>query len=634
MSTISQKLRHGDRCVNPFMTNDADNHIGKNLRSITSSLLKKFPSLDPKSKICHSCRKRAYALNTSDLDVSDENLNTTNLSTEQSEGKRYQKTISREEELEEILNALKDKFSSLPYNDPDRMRILTIAPLSWSIRKIASKFGTTIHMAKKAKDLRSSKGILPKITSKVGQSLPDETVEKVKQFYVNDSNSRIMSGKKEVVSLKSDGKKTIEQKRLVLYNLKELHAKYKEENIDHPVGFSKFCQLRPKYCVLAGACGTHSVCVCVTHQNCKLMLDAINVAYLTKNLEEPIKDYKDCLKAIMCQKPKPECHLNNCVSCPGTDKLYNLFTRLLDEAEVTEVLFSVWESTDRATLRTDNFPVEDFMQELCEKLINLKTHHFIAKEQSSYLENLRTNLKNGEVLVQCDFSENYAFIVQNAAQAFHYNNDQCTVHPIVYYYRKESEVKHRSILILSDCLSHDTAAVYVSQKIIMQQIRKDCNVQKLIYFTDGAKQHYKNRFNMANLIHHEDDFGVRAEWHFHATAHGKGACDGVGAALKRGATRASLQASATHAILTPKALFTWAKKNLTNIKVYFYTKDEYEQVKQSLEKRFSIAKSIPNIQKSHSFIPTSDKQIVIKRFSNSATEVIFPKHDTKKRKTM
>ncbi|XP_039303414.1 uncharacterized protein LOC120357317 [Solenopsis invicta] len=153
MSTISQKLRHGDRCVNPF--NDADNHIGKNLRSITSSLLKKFPSLDPKSKICHSCRKRAYALNTSDLDVSNENLNTTNLSTEQSEGKRYQKTISREEELEEILNALKDKFSSLPYNDPDRMRILTIAPLSWSIRKIASKFGTTIHMAKKAKDLRA-----------------------------------------------------------------------------------------------------------------------------------------------------------------------------------------------------------------------------------------------------------------------------------------------------------------------------------------------------------------------------------------------------------------------------------------------------------------------------------------------
>lgn len=69
---------------------------------------------------------------------------------------------------------------------------------------------------------------------------------------------------------------------------------YKEENKDHPIDFSKFCQL--KFCVLVGAHGTHSVhvCVCFIHQNCKLMLDAINVSQLTETLKEPIKDYKDC----------------------------------------------------------------------------------------------------------------------------------------------------------------------------------------------------------------------------------------------------------------------------------------------------------------------------------------------------
>lgn len=58
---------------------------------------------------------------------------------------------------------------------------------------------------------------------------------------------------------------------------------------------------------------------------------------------------------------------------------------------------------------------------------------------------------------------------------------------------------------------------------------------------------------MANLINHEDDFGIKAEWHCHATAHGKGAC--VGAALKREAVKASLQAPATQAIFTSNALF-------------------------------------------------------------------------------
>ena len=31
----------------------------------------------------------------------------------------------------------------------------------------------------------------------------------------------------------------------------------------------------------------------------------------------------------------------------------------------------------------------------------------------------------------------------------------------------------------------------------------------------------KNRKNFINLCHHEDDFGVPAEWHFSATSHGK-----------------------------------------------------------------------------------------------------------------
>ncbi len=46
-----------------------------------------------------------------------------------------------------------------------------------------------------------------------------------------------------------------------------------------------------------------------------------------------------------------------------------------------------------------------------------------------------------------------------------------------------------------------------------------------------------------NLCSHEEDFGVAAEWHFSATAHGKGVCDGLGGTVKRLAARASLQRS-------------------------------------------------------------------------------------------
>ena len=65
------------------------------------------------------------------------------------------------------------------------------------------------------------------------------------------------------------------QKRLVLGNLKEIYQKFKDEEQNPRVGFSSFCSLRPKHCVLAGSSGTHSVCVCTHHQNPTLPLNAI-----------------------------------------------------------------------------------------------------------------------------------------------------------------------------------------------------------------------------------------------------------------------------------------------------------------------------------------------------------------------
>lgn len=77
------------------------------------------------------------------------------------------------------------------------------------------------------------------------------------------------------------------------------------------VGFSKFAQLHPRQFILAGSSGTR-VCVCTIHQNCKLMLDAVNIKKLTEKSEKPICDYKDCLQQIICTNPSEECSLGEC----------------------------------------------------------------------------------------------------------------------------------------------------------------------------------------------------------------------------------------------------------------------------------------------------------------------------------
>ncbi len=52
---------------------------------------------------------------------------------------------------------------------------------------------------------------------------------------------------------------------------------------------------------------------------------------------------------------------------------------------------------------------------------------------------------------------------------------------------------------------------------------------------------------------------------FSATAHGKGACDGVGGTVKRLAARASLQKPYTDQIMTPRQLFDWVSTHITSI---------------------------------------------------------------------
>ena len=47
----------------------------------------------------------------------------------------------------------------------------------------------------------------------------------------------------------------------------------------------------------------------------------------------------------------------------------------------------------------------------------------------------------------------------------------------------------------------------------------------------------KTSRTLCNPVHHEEDFGLAAKWHFLATSHGKNACDGVRGTIKRKAPK-------------------------------------------------------------------------------------------------
>ena len=88
--------------------------------------------------------------------------------------------------------------------------------------------------------------------------------------------------------------------------------------------------------------------------------------------------------------------------------------------------------------------------------------------------------------------------------------------------------------------SFNICDIYLSKKISKRASTISSKFKKNFYFSDGCAGQYKNRYNFSNISYHEKDFGVKCEWHFFATSHGKNACDGIGGTVKHAAYRHSL----------------------------------------------------------------------------------------------
>ena len=122
-------------------------------------------------------------------------------------------------------------------------------------------------------------------------------VKCILDFYQYDEYSQCCPGKQEFVSVTIEDLKCHKQKCLLLINLNKLHLEFLNTT-DHKIGFSKFYQLCPKWCVTVNSSsGIHSVCVCTIHKNAKLLHGAI-----------PGKtNYKKFLSKFVCNTSNQDC---------------------------------------------------------------------------------------------------------------------------------------------------------------------------------------------------------------------------------------------------------------------------------------------------------------------------------------
>ena len=99
--------------------------------------------------------------------------------------------------------------------------------------------------------------------------------------------------------------------------------------------------------------------------------------------------------------------------------------------------------------------LEEFVDDLCEKIDKLTSHSYTTKTQAAHLKHLK-NLPDDTALLILDFTENYQYIIQDEVQSYHWCKEYCSLHPVAIYMQIEGKLVCKSLCVLSDDLKHDT----------------------------------------------------------------------------------------------------------------------------------------------------------------------------------
>ena len=402
-------------------------------------------------------------------------------------------------------------------------------------------------------------------------------------FYTRDDNSRVQPGKADAKKI-GTGEKI--QTRVLTDYLRNLHNKYRSENPTIYVSLTTFGRLRPKHVLLA-AFISRNTCQCIHHQNMALRVQAVRKCgvKISENPENLILHIDD-MDTLLSSLPE-------------------------------KVPYKVWKKVELENGRTKMKIVEvesestQFKEDMKMQTKAFTEHVDRVREQYSQIKKLKENIQENEVIVQMDFAENFSCRSLDEIQTAYWNQTSVTIHPVVAYYRKNGELCHKSLVFVSDEISHSSGTVMAFIDKLVPALKAINNQFTVIhYWTDSPSSQYRNRFIFYLVANHAAFYGLSCRWNYFEVGHGKGPCDGLGGTTKRLADQAVRQGHAV--IQDAREFFSWAiKSNMTGVQ-FIYVSSEQTKAKHT-ELKSIKAKPLNQTMKLHAVGATDDSSKLMTR---------------------
>lgn len=368
------------------------------------------------------------------------------------------------------------------------------------------------------------------------KKLPESTVKKVIDFFLNDEISRASPNGFEYVTIKEDGQKKKISVRHLIYTVKESHGMFCKENPEVKIGLSKFFEIKPIN-VLSFSKMPHNVCCCQIHENIRCCLKTLKTAH---PIFSDLYTDNDMHKNFVCDKPTNACYANECEYCLNSWKLRELEEEIQNPSQT--VSWFKWVKTDK-TCNTDSRTniysniekvkkvgtIHTLLEEIYDKVSDFLDHQYVkmnqARSSSRMIQEAKEQDTDSAVII-IDFAEKFKCMQQNATQSAHYGQTPVSILTIAIYHKG-----FRPMAIASDFEKHTKDAVLAYLDFIIEKLPP--SVKRIEMWSDNATSQFKNQYIMEGIKSFEQRHGKKIRWNFYAPMHGKSVVDGIGGSVKR-----------------------------------------------------------------------------------------------------
>lgn len=238
--------------------------------------------------------------------------------------------------------------------------------------------------------------------------------------------------------------------------------------------------------------------------------------------------------------------------------------------------------------------LEKFMQHT-----GRKNHQYCAMREQK--ETLREN----EVIIHIDFSENYSCKYANEVQALHFGGSrrQVTLHTGVLYFYAQQEMHVTSFCSLSESLRHDPFAIWAHlDPVICDVLNKLPAIDTIHFWSDSPATQYRNKTmfrSIAEYVPRTYPCINAISWNYSEAGHGKGAPDGIGGTLKRTSDRLVAMGKD---IPTFDILVSFLKTNVKGVELYIVTPEMIMNKQALITTMIGSSKPFENTMKVHQVI--------------------------------